>query len=247
MSFWNDPFCGGRVLVSRVTTITKIGVSKNKGTPKSSILIGFSFINHPFWGTPILGNTQILPPGRWSSAQTLPNRTPVRYHCWMQRQRRERHLLMPSTLVDFCWVKKTLVKDGSFGRWYLVICFWCLLWLCWFCLFVVFVVEVIFWNKKKGLLNMWKCWWFLDVFVYLIELPEPCFFFLQEKIHLSSIQKRWTPPTISRFKRVLQVHRMTWKGPPNDLERSPVVGCKCPRLKIRRRWAPYTMGINGVK
>ena len=29
------------------------GVSKNKGTPKSSILIGFSIINHPFWGTTI--------------------------------------------------------------------------------------------------------------------------------------------------------------------------------------------------
>ena len=27
--------------------------------PKSSILIGFSIINHPFWGTPIFGNTQI--------------------------------------------------------------------------------------------------------------------------------------------------------------------------------------------
>ena len=27
-----------------------MGVSKNKGTPKSSIVIGFSFINHPFWG-----------------------------------------------------------------------------------------------------------------------------------------------------------------------------------------------------
>ena len=26
---------------------------------KSSILIGFSIINHPFWGTPIFGNTQI--------------------------------------------------------------------------------------------------------------------------------------------------------------------------------------------
>ena len=26
-----------------------LGVSKNKGTPKSSILIGFSIINHPFW------------------------------------------------------------------------------------------------------------------------------------------------------------------------------------------------------
>ena len=26
------------------------GLSKNSGTPKSSILIGFSIINHPFWG-----------------------------------------------------------------------------------------------------------------------------------------------------------------------------------------------------
>ena len=32
---------------------------KNKGTPKSSILIRFSIINHPFWGTFILGNTQL--------------------------------------------------------------------------------------------------------------------------------------------------------------------------------------------
>ena len=36
-----------------------IDVSKNRGTPKSSILIGFSIINHPFWGTPIFGNTHI--------------------------------------------------------------------------------------------------------------------------------------------------------------------------------------------
>ena len=34
-------------------------VSENRGTPKSSILIRFSIINHPFWGTPIFGNTQI--------------------------------------------------------------------------------------------------------------------------------------------------------------------------------------------
>ena len=32
-------------------------VSKNRGIPKSSILIGFSIINHPFWSTPIFGNT----------------------------------------------------------------------------------------------------------------------------------------------------------------------------------------------
>ena len=33
-----------------------MGVSKNSGTPKSSILIGFSNINHPFWGTIVFGN-----------------------------------------------------------------------------------------------------------------------------------------------------------------------------------------------
>ena len=37
-----------------------IGVSKNRGTPKSSILIGFSIMNHPFWGTPIFGNTHMF-------------------------------------------------------------------------------------------------------------------------------------------------------------------------------------------
>ena len=39
-----------------------MGVSKNNGTPKSSIFMGFSIINHPFWDTPIFGNifTQII-------------------------------------------------------------------------------------------------------------------------------------------------------------------------------------------
>ena len=40
-------------------TYDHMGVSKNRGTPKSSILIRFSIINHPFWDTPILGNTHI--------------------------------------------------------------------------------------------------------------------------------------------------------------------------------------------
>ena len=39
---------------------TYMGVSKNNGTPKSSILIGFSIINHPFWGTPFVGNTHMI-------------------------------------------------------------------------------------------------------------------------------------------------------------------------------------------
>ena len=36
-----------------------VGVSLNDGTPKSSILIGSSIINHPFWGIPIFGNTHV--------------------------------------------------------------------------------------------------------------------------------------------------------------------------------------------
>ena len=40
-----------------------MGVSKNRGTPKSSILIRFSIINHPFWGTTIFGNIHI-----WAAA-----------------------------------------------------------------------------------------------------------------------------------------------------------------------------------
>ena len=36
-----------------------MGVSKNNGTPKSSILIGFSIINHPFWGPPLFLETSI--------------------------------------------------------------------------------------------------------------------------------------------------------------------------------------------
>ena len=32
--------------------MTDMNLSENSGTPKSSILIGFSIINHPFWGYP---------------------------------------------------------------------------------------------------------------------------------------------------------------------------------------------------
>ena len=43
----------GRFRSDKTTkSMTNMGVSKNNGTSKSSILIGFSIINHPFWGTP---------------------------------------------------------------------------------------------------------------------------------------------------------------------------------------------------
>ena len=49
-------------------------VSENNGTPKSSILIGFSIINNPFWGIPIFGSTHIYIP---SGAGFLENQ---QYH-----------------------------------------------------------------------------------------------------------------------------------------------------------------------
>ena len=45
-----------------------MGISLNGGTPKSSILIGFSIINHPCWGTPIFGNTHMV---IWCSLRQL--------------------------------------------------------------------------------------------------------------------------------------------------------------------------------
>ncbi len=50
-----------------------MGVSKESGTPKSRILIGFSIINHPFWGTPILGNTHINSSIIWGFVSLCPS------------------------------------------------------------------------------------------------------------------------------------------------------------------------------
>ena len=56
---------GVRVGELTVCTWRTIDVSENGGTPKSSILIGFSIIiiNHPFWGTPIFWKHPMV--GRW--------------------------------------------------------------------------------------------------------------------------------------------------------------------------------------
>ena len=57
-TFKNEGHRGSRLYIVYIL-IGHMGVSKNNGTPKSSILIGFSIINHPFWGTPIFGNTHM--------------------------------------------------------------------------------------------------------------------------------------------------------------------------------------------
>ena len=61
-----------------------MGISKNNGTPKSSILVGFSHINHPFWGIPIFGNIQMdCTPRNILDAPSFP---PI----WCQERKRER-------------------------------------------------------------------------------------------------------------------------------------------------------------
>ena len=59
------------------TSIYHMGVFKNRGTPRSSILIGFSIINHLFWGTPIFGNTHI---------STLPSHAKVVFGDFLQQR-----------------------------------------------------------------------------------------------------------------------------------------------------------------
>ena len=92
-------------------------VSKNSGTPKSSILIGFSIVNHPFWGTLIFGNTHTLQVWKVSSKSTSnsfendemggPVQADLAWHC---------HELRLSRLGDKPLLGSCLFHDG-WGIW----------------------------------------------------------------------------------------------------------------------------------
>ena len=47
-------------MIHRIQIFVYMDVSENSGTPKSSILMGFSIINHPFLGTFIFGNAHMF-------------------------------------------------------------------------------------------------------------------------------------------------------------------------------------------
>ena len=74
-----------------VVKLDPLGISKNCGTPKSSILIGFSIISHPFWGTPILetplwwwiglGRVFLPPPPKFNSSPLKSYRNPIGKAC----------------------------------------------------------------------------------------------------------------------------------------------------------------------
>ena len=75
---WTGWWLENPVPISRRKVTQHMGVETKIGgfTPKSSILIGFSIINHPFWGTIIFGNTHIL-----------YNYSTGKIECWVQRYR----------------------------------------------------------------------------------------------------------------------------------------------------------------
>ena len=70
------PFQVWMLLVSGRTRSIYVGVSKNRGTPKSWILIRISIINHPFWCTPIhLGlSALVLVPHHHGSSEVKSRR-----------------------------------------------------------------------------------------------------------------------------------------------------------------------------
>ena len=88
-----------------------MGVSVNGGTPRSSILIGFSIINHPFWGTTIFGNTHMYSGYQrrsfiWESNRTFQKSTSILNggSFWM--------MINPLLL-------KKVVRKPTYKRWWL--------------------------------------------------------------------------------------------------------------------------------
>ena len=56
---WKTHRFSSVLFLPHAALVMNMAVSEKGGTSKSSILIGFSIINHPFWGTTIFGNTHI--------------------------------------------------------------------------------------------------------------------------------------------------------------------------------------------
>ena len=78
--------------LERLVSINKSGhrmFPKIMVPPISSILIGFSIINHPFWGAPIFGNTDIIQKhlGTWGAQDSGDLKAEVvapRHRWWMR-------------------------------------------------------------------------------------------------------------------------------------------------------------------
>ena len=119
-----------------------MGVSENGGTPKSSILIGFSIINHPFWGTPIFGNTHVdlkqfsvkkskTPKTwgpQWPAGRSLNSLQGRFSDNKMQRLLPNHYLLQKTSLACFiCWTWISLMRNQPFPPFWDTQQKWCML------------------------------------------------------------------------------------------------------------------------
>ena len=82
-----------------------MAVSKNRGTPKSSILIGLSLINHPFWGTTIFGSTHMILYDSYSiyGSNSVPS--------FRQRVKGKDYFVMSKNRRGFWWKIKPLEEE----------------------------------------------------------------------------------------------------------------------------------------
>ena len=120
-----------------------MGVSENNGTPKSSILIRCSIINHPFWGTLIFGNIHMMTMSWWDSMTY--DISGILSHPWLQWLVSIMFLgwlFNQQTLSPPCWAWKIIVAQHHLGKsfgvsittWWFIPPFWRRLF-CWWAYF----------------------------------------------------------------------------------------------------------------
>ncbi len=93
-------------------------VSKNRGTSKSSILKGFSIVNHPFWGTPIFGNTQKAAKKRSRSSVFLVDCLACEFPPWVvgRHQRRLKMLVLDIQRIWLIGPRRTGILRGWMAK-----------------------------------------------------------------------------------------------------------------------------------
>ena len=82
-----------------------LGVSKNNGTSKSSILIGFSIVNHPFWDTQFLD----------TSICSAPPKAKCAFQCAFQWVDTKDKVARPmfGWIKPVPWLNQGIGKDGG--------------------------------------------------------------------------------------------------------------------------------------